>query len=108
METRLLSPGQGVLEKALDILFIPFVGLIVLARIQDLPAANIIIILFGAIYTTRNVLTAQERFSDLRLNWVDISTVVVMTSEIINYFASTYRVNTLSNLVDQIPQLCRR
>jgi hypothetical protein len=100
MAARLLSPGRAVLEKILDIAFIPLIGLILLARLQDFPATTIMIVVVGVIYTTRNVLTEEGSFRDIGFNWVDISTLVVLTTEIINYFASTYRLNTLSSLVD--------
>ena len=100
METRLISPGRAVLEKMLDIAFIPLLGVILLGRVQDFPATTIIITVVGVIYTTRNVLAEEGALRDIGFNWVDISTLVVMTSEILNYFASTYRLNTLSSLVD--------
>jgi tetratricopeptide (TPR) repeat protein/O-antigen ligase len=99
METRLISPGRSVVEKILDIAFIPLLGIVLLGRIWDFPGTTIILIVVPVIYTTRNVL-AEETSRGVGFSWLDISTLVVMTSEIVNYFTSTYRLNTLSSIVD--------
>lgn len=100
METRLISPVLSVVEKTLDIAFIPLLALILLGRIQDFPGTTIILIVVAVIYATRKVLAEEEDGRGIGFNWMDISTLVVMTSEIVNYFASTYRLNTLSSVVD--------
>src|SRR6185436_1333099 len=99
METRPFSPDRSVAEKILDIVFIPLLGLILLGRIRDFPGTTIILIVVAVIYTTRSIL-AEGGLRGVRFSWVDISTLVVMTSEINNYFASTYRLNTLASVFD--------
>jgi len=88
-----------VAEKILDIAFIPLLGIILLGRIRDFPGTAIILIVVAVIYTTRSIL-AEGGLRGVRFSWVDISTLVVMTSEIVNYFASTYRLNTLASVFD--------
>ena len=100
METSFFSPGRAVLEKTLDVSFIPAMGVVLLSRLLDFPVTTLILLAAGVIYTTRNVLAEETRLRDLRLNWLDIATVVVMATEIVNYFASTYRLNTLASLAD--------
>jgi tetratricopeptide (TPR) repeat protein len=100
MESPRISSGRAVLQKMLDIAFVPLLGIILLGRIHDFPATTIIIIVVAVIYTTRNVLTEEGGIREIGFNWVDLATLVVMASEILNYFASTYKLNTLSSLAD--------
>ena len=97
---RLLSRGSAILDRTLDLALIPLVSIIFVAQIYYSPAAIIILIIVGAIYTTRNVLADDGRLLNSGFGWVDISTLIVMASEIINYFGSTYKLNTLSSLLD--------
>ena len=87
MQHTLFSHGRALFDKLLDVAFIPLLGLILIGRIQDFSGTTIFLILVGVIYTTRNIVAEEERLQDLHLNWLDVSTLVVLASEIINYFA---------------------
>src|SRR5437588_12345564 len=86
-------------NKVFDLLLIPVVALIVLARTVDLFDANILMISVGLAYAARLVFLDADD-PQIWLNWIDVSVVVVLATEILVYITSSYKPNTFLFMAD--------
>ncbi len=91
-------------NKGLDILLIPIVCLIALARILDYAPAHdkihILVVVASLVYLARWLFLRPLYESEISLNGLDVSVVFLVVSECVLYFFSSYRANSFYFLLE--------
>src|SRR2546423_1747610 len=86
-------------EPLTDILILPVISFVIIRRCLYDSGAGIDI-WFLIITLTYSIIFLRGRYTAVRMNWVDLSLFIVVITETICYFNSSYRSNSLQGYQD--------
>jgi O-antigen ligase len=91
---------KGLIDKALDVLLVPAISFILIARSWNIPCLPSLLTALALIYTVKILFNREYELPRLSLTWLDFSLIVLMLVECGNFLASTYKPNTFYYLAD--------